>query len=381
MVTDLDITDMGSGDLKELCKLCLKGKSTHNIIPKKLDVENPRRLHRVFSDICRPFDIEGHNRCQYFVTLIDGFSHYMWVKPIRSKDEAPKTLIDWLTRAEVETEERPNILRTDSSSEYMGSAFQEWLKTKGMHHEVINVDIPQENGVAERLNRIILEMMRTMLLESELPKSLWTFAVSYTQYILNRLPTRALDIDKTPYEVYHQRKPSVAYLRVFRCNTYVQVPDEKRGKLDAKIVEGFFIGLPENKKGYTVLEHGNLQRVMMSHDVTFFKVLGKSERVRVQVEERPEDLEEGLSKVERVKAMSPDSKHQMESESEGSEAHRKVKSVDTQKKAVNEPTGELRKSKRTKWTPTRDDDPRFSVVTPDTKIPLKSNIGRLITTS
>ena len=82
---------------------------------------------------------------------------------------------------------------------------------------------------------------------------------------------------------------------------------EKRGKLDAKIVEGFFIGLPENKKGYTVLECGNLRRVMMSHNVTFFEVPGKSERVRVQVEERPEDLEEGLSEVKRAKAMPPDS--------------------------------------------------------------------------
>jgi len=136
----------------------------------------------------------------------------MWVKPIRSKDETPKTLIDWLTCAEVETGERPNILRTDGSGEYMGSAFQEWLKTKGMHHEVTNAGTPQENGVAERLNRTILEMMRTMLLESEFPKSLWTFAVSYIQHILNRLPTRALDIDKTPYEVYHQKKPSVAHL-------------------------------------------------------------------------------------------------------------------------------------------------------------------------
>jgi len=83
------------------------------------------------------------------------------------------------------------------------------------------------------------------------------------------------------YEVYHQKKLSITHLRVFRYNAYVHVPDEKRGKLDTKIVEGFFIGLPENKKGYTVLERRNLQRVMMSYDVTFFEAPGKSERVRV----------------------------------------------------------------------------------------------------
>ena len=135
----------------------------------------------------------------------------MWVKPIRSKDEAPKVLIDWLTCTKVETGERPNILRTNGGSKYMENIFQEWLKTKGIHYEVTNAGTPQENGVAECLNKTILEIIRTMLLESKLPKSLWTFAVSYTQYILNRLPTRALDVNKTPYEVYHQKKPSIAH--------------------------------------------------------------------------------------------------------------------------------------------------------------------------
>ena len=172
IVIGLDIANTSNKDLKELYAPHLKGKSTCNVIPKKLDVKNPWRLYRVFLDVYGPFDIEEHNQCQYFVTLIDGFLHYMWVKPIRSKDETPKVLINWLTCAEVETGERPNILRTDGNSKYIGSAFQEWLKTKGMHHKVTNADTSQENGVAKCLNRTILKMMRTMLLELELPKSL-----------------------------------------------------------------------------------------------------------------------------------------------------------------------------------------------------------------
>ena len=158
----------------------------------------------------------------------------------------------------METGEKPNILRTDGGGEYMGNNFQGWLKTKGMHHELTNPGTPQENGVAEQLNRTILEMMRTMLFESELPKFFWTFAVSYTQEILNRLPTQALNSNTTPYEAYHRKKPFVSHLQVFGCNAYMHVPDNKRGKLDAKMVEGFFVGLPENRKGYTVLERGNL---------------------------------------------------------------------------------------------------------------------------
>jgi len=171
MVTGIKITDDVPNDINREYEVCLKGKTTWNVIPKKSDVENPRRLHRIYSDVCGPFDVEGYSRCQYFVTFIDGFSHYMKVKPIKSKDEAPRVLMEWITQSEVETEEKANILRTDGSSEYMGLEFQGWLKSRGMYHEVTNANIPQENGVAEWLNRTILEMTRTMLFGSKLPKS------------------------------------------------------------------------------------------------------------------------------------------------------------------------------------------------------------------
>jgi len=94
----------------------------------------------------------------------------------------------------------------------MGLEFQGWLKSRGMYHEVTNANTPQENGVAERLNRTILEMTRTMLFGSKLPKSFWIFAVNYTQEILNRLPSQALPDDTTPYQAFHLKKPSVTHL-------------------------------------------------------------------------------------------------------------------------------------------------------------------------
>ena len=109
--------------------------------------------------------------------FVDGFLHYVRVKPIRSKDKASKVLKEWITCSEIETGKKANLLRTDGGGEYMGTEFQEWLRSRGMHHEVTNASTPQENGVAERLNRTILEMMRTMMHESDLPRNLWPFAV------------------------------------------------------------------------------------------------------------------------------------------------------------------------------------------------------------
>jgi len=89
-----------------------------------LDIENPRRLHRIYSDVCGPFDVEEYSRCRYFVTFVDGFSHYVRIKPIRTKDKASKMLMNWITRSEVETGEQVNFLRTDGGEEYMGNVSQ-----------------------------------------------------------------------------------------------------------------------------------------------------------------------------------------------------------------------------------------------------------------
>jgi len=227
MVTGMELIDNGTNHTDSECIACIKGKTTQNVIPKKSNVENPRRLHRIYSDVYGPFDIEGYSWSQYFVMFVNSFSHYVRVKPIRSKNEASKVLKEWITCSEIETGEKANLLRTDGDSKYMGMEFQEWLRSREMHHEVTNANTPQENGVAEHLNRTILEMMRTMMHESDLPRNLWPFIVQYTQEIVNRLLMRALSKNETLYEAFHLKKPSVKHLQIFGCRAYVHVPDDK----------------------------------------------------------------------------------------------------------------------------------------------------------
>jgi len=168
MVTGMKLLDIG--DVNEThCIPYLKGKTTYEVIPKKSNVENPRRLHRIFSDICGPLNVEGYSRCCYFMTFVDGYSYFMKVKPIRTKDKASEVLTDWIMRSEIETGEKVNFLRTDGGGEYMESIFQNWLRTKGIYHKRTNPGTPQENGMAEQLNRTILEMTQSMLFDTELP--------------------------------------------------------------------------------------------------------------------------------------------------------------------------------------------------------------------
>jgi len=172
---------------------------------------------------------------------------------------------------ETETREKVNFLRTDSRGEYIGGEFQRWLKSKGIHHEFTNPSTPQENSMAERLNRTIFEMMRSMMFDTKLPKSFWTFAVNYSQEILNRLPTRALTKKMTPFEALYKRKPLVVHMQIFGCPVYMYIPNAKQGKLDAKAVSGLFVGLSQNRKAYIVADSQNLLKVYISRDMTFLE--------------------------------------------------------------------------------------------------------------
>jgi len=112
--------------------------------------------------------------------------------------------------------------------------------------------------------------------------------VKYTQEILNRLPTKVVSEDRTLHELFLQKKPSVAHIRIFGCRAYVHVPDEKRSKLDPKSVEGFFVGLSENKKGYVIADSRNYLWLYESRDVMFLEDPQCPEWVRIKVSKNQE---------------------------------------------------------------------------------------------
>lgn len=133
-----------SGESPQLhCDACLKGKQHQNVIPAESTTRSPGVLYRTYSDVCGPMETTARTGHRYFVTFIDAK--------------------DYFTRSEVETGERPNTFRSDGGGEYCSQEFSAYLKSKGIHHEKTNAYTPQENGVAERMNRTLVETARAML--------------------------------------------------------------------------------------------------------------------------------------------------------------------------------------------------------------------------
>lgn len=108
---------------------------------------------------------------------------------------------------------------------------------------------PEQNGVAERKNRTVVEMARSLLLAKGLSNGFWAEAVATSVYLLNLSSTKAV-MNRTPFEAWHGTKPSVSHLRVFGCITYALVNSQVRQKLDEKSEKCIFIGYCTRSKAY-----------------------------------------------------------------------------------------------------------------------------------
>jgi len=126
----------------------------------------------------------------------------------------------------------------------------------------------EQNGVAQRKNRTLEKMARTMMQEKNLPSTFWAEAIYTSVYLLNRCPTKAVE-NKTPFEAWSGGwKPSVNHLRIFGSICYAHVPREMRHKLEEKGEKCVFVGYSSKSKGYRLFSLKR-NKVIISRDVIF----------------------------------------------------------------------------------------------------------------
>ncbi|GMF42283.1 unnamed protein product [Phytophthora fragariaefolia] len=142
-------------------------------------------------------------------------------------------------------------LRSDNDGEYTDELFKAYLNHNDINHEKTMPYTPQQNGLAERMNRCLVEMARCMLYHEGISNKWWAESVNIAVWIINRIPN-SVNI-KTPYEIVNKAKPQLKHLKVFGSLGYAHIPDEKRQKLDTKAFRCRFLGYEDGVKGYRVL--------------------------------------------------------------------------------------------------------------------------------
>jgi hypothetical protein len=213
-------------------------------------------LH-IHTDICGPFSIKYVDGFDSFITFTDDFLRYDYIYPIKERSEA----LDKFKVFKAEDENQHNIkikiVRSDRGGEYYSrhtsygqvpGPFARFLQENGIVTQYSMPGDPQQNGVAERRNHTLVNMVRSMLSYSTLPISLWMDAVKTAVHILNRVPSKS--VAKTPYEMWTGRKPTLNYQHVWGCPTEVRIFNPSIGKLDPKTVSCHFISYPDKSKGF-----------------------------------------------------------------------------------------------------------------------------------
>lgn len=288
-----DIQLMGKQGLKirkcscsDECEDCMIGKMARKPFPKK---SQPKEevLDCIVSDVCGYFQVETLNRKRYFVTFTDVCSRYCDVVLIREKSEVADVTIQYIERMKTQFGRKPKIFRSDRGTEYTVEKLQLYLRNEGIKFECTVGYAPEQNGIAERKNRTLMEAARCMLSESGLPKNFWGEAVNMANYVTNRMITRATM--KTPFEVLFGEEPKWEQLRQFGCEAFVMIPQEKRRKLDDKSEKMKFVGYDMQSKGYRMTDG---KKVIVSREVHFLSQPTKkpTENEALQPEEESFDL-------------------------------------------------------------------------------------------
>jgi len=212
---------------KKLCTECLIGKQHRDSMSKKSLWRASNKLQLVHADICGPIKPESNSKKRYFLSFIDDFTCKTWIYFLHEKSEAFAMFRIFKACVEKESGAYITSLRTDRGGEFTSNEFEEFCKVQGISRQLTAAYTPQQNGVAERKNRTIMNMVRSMLVEKKVPKMFWPEAVKWSVHILNRCPTLAVQ-NKTPEEAWSGVKPTINFFRVFGCVAHAHIPKKNQ---------------------------------------------------------------------------------------------------------------------------------------------------------
>lgn len=253
---------------KELCETCSKAKLTRFPFPKKSQTQSKAVLDLIHSDVCGPMRTESLGKKYYFLTMIDDFSRYTVIYFLRHKSEVEEKIKEFVAMAKNQFGRAPKILRTDGGGEYIAKSLKAFLNSEGIKTQKTAAYSPQQNGVAERKNRTLVESARCMLTDADLPNYLWAEAVNTANYIQNRITTKGAE--NIPYFLWNGNKPRVDHFEMFGTKCYVHIPKEKRHKLQNTATQMLFVGYDSEAKAFRCFDPVK-RNVVISRDVRFHR--------------------------------------------------------------------------------------------------------------
>ncbi|GJS04017.1 putative ribonuclease H-like domain-containing protein [Tanacetum coccineum] len=222
------------------CVACQKGKQHKASYKTKLVNSINKPLHMLHMDLFRPTNVKSLMKKSYCLVVTDDFSRFSWVFFLATKDETSKILKTFITGIENQLDHKVKVIRCDNGTEFKNSVISQFCKMKGIKREFSIARTPQQNRVAERKNRTLIEVARTMLVDSKLPTTFWDEAVNTACYMLNKVLI-IKPHNKTPYELIRGRPPLLDFMKPFGCPVTILNTRDHLGKFDGKLMKDFLL--------------------------------------------------------------------------------------------------------------------------------------------
>ncbi|GJU08231.1 putative ribonuclease H-like domain-containing protein [Tanacetum coccineum] len=222
----------------------------------KSKVLNPitKPLFMLLMDLFGPTFVSSLMHKKYCLVVTDDYG-FTWIFFLTTKDETSEILENFIKEIENLVDLKVKIIRSDNGTEFKNKVMDDFCREKGIKREYSVARTPQQNGVAERRNRTLIEVARIMLADSNLPTTFWAEAVSTACYVQNRVLV-VKPHNKTPYELFRGFKPALSFMRPFGCHVTILNTLDSLGKFDGKGDEGFFVGYSLSSKAFRVYNTG-----------------------------------------------------------------------------------------------------------------------------
>jgi transposase InsO family protein len=230
---------------------CQAGKQVGGPYHAKNIMKITRPLEMLHMDLFGPLTYISIGGNKYGLVIIVDYSCFTWVFFLHYKSETQEVLKKFLKRGQNDFDAKIKKIRSDNGSEFKNTQVEDYLDQEGIKHEFLAPYTPQQNGIAERKNRTLIESATTMLDEYKISDRFWTEAINKTCHAVNRLYLHRL-LKNTPYELLTSNKPNVSYFRVFGSKCYVLLKRHKSSKFVPKIYEGFMLSYDSSSRTYHV---------------------------------------------------------------------------------------------------------------------------------
>lgn len=253
------------GNKSYICDVCHLAKQKHLPSPVSTTKSN-ECFDLIHIDIWGPYSTPSVHGHKYFLTVIDDHSRYTWIYLMKSKAEASKILHIFVSLIQTQFDKRVKTIRSDNGSEFIMTDF---YASKGIIHQTTCVHTPQQNSIVERKHGHLLNVARALMIQSNLPKIYWSYAVLHAAYIINILPTPILNAC-SPHERLYKVLPNFSKLKVFGSLCFASTSKVNRTQFDHRASKCIFLGYKVGTKGFILLNIGT-RELFVSRDVIFYE--------------------------------------------------------------------------------------------------------------